>query len=206
MTKVKICGITNFKDAYQAVVLGADALGFVFYKKSPRYIRPEEVAKIIKNLPKRVLKVGVFVNAKEKNIRQVASLCQLDILQFHGNEKEEFCKRFKDYKIIKAIRLKNKNSLKNIDRYPTWAVLFDNYDAFLFGGTGRSFDWNLIKNIKLKNKVIFLSGGLNKDNVRTAIRMVKPDWIDVSSSLESSPGKKSYKKMKEFIKEVKNCY
>jgi phosphoribosylanthranilate isomerase len=206
MVKIKICGITNLEDALDAVKLGADALGFVFYKKSPRYICEDKAIQIIYHLPKKIKKAGVFVNEKKENIKKIAEFLKLDMLQFHGNESKDFCRHFKGYKIIKAIRIKNKNSLKDIDKYPVWAVLFDRYQPGIFGGTGKKFNWDLIKDVKLKDKVIFLSGGLNKNNVRTAIRMVKPDWVDASSSLEKSPGKKSYQKMKEFIKEVKNCY
>jgi len=206
MVKVKICGITNLEDALAAIELGAQAVGFVFYKKSPRYVSEDKAIQIIYNLPKRIKKVGVFVNEKEENIKKIAEFLKLDMLQFHGNESIEFCQHFKDYKVIKAIRLKSKESLKNIDKYPVWAILFDRYEPGIFGGTGKKIDWNLIKDTKLKGKAIFLSGGLNKNNVRTAIKIVKPDWVDVSSSLEIKPGKKSYQKIKEFIKKVKNCY
>jgi len=204
MVKVKICGITNLQDAQAAVEAGCDALGFVFYRKSPRYITPWKTREIIGQLPKRVIKVGVFVNAKEKTIKNIAKLCGLDILQFHGNESPEFCQRFRHYKIIKAFRIKNRIDSKNILKYRTSAYLFDAFVKSRPGGTGRKFDWSLIRDIidDIK-RPIFLSGGLTKDNVKVAIKVINPDWVDVSSSVEIGPGKKDRKKVKEFIEIVK---
>lgn len=202
--KVKICGITNLEDALVSVDAGCDALGFVFYKKSPRYVSVEKAIQIIWHIPKRIKKVGVFVNEKEANIKRIASLLGLDILQFHGNESKEFCKKFRDYKVIKAIRIKKKPNLKTLENYPVWGILFDTYKKKTFGGTGKAFNWDLIKGIRLKDKKIFLSGGLNIRNVRKAIRYVRPDWIDVSSSLEKKPGKKDILKIKKFLKLIKN--
>lgn len=204
MVKVKICGITNLEDATEAVEAGASALGFVFYKKSPRYITPQDAREIIRKLPKRLIKVGVFVDAKEKNIRHIAKACGLDILQLHGNESPEFCEKLKGHKIIKAFRIKENVDLSNIVRYKTFAYLFDTFVKSRVGGTGKSFNWRGIRDItaKIKNP-IFLSGGLTKDNVREAIKILGPGWIDVSSSIEISPGKKDHKKVKEFIKAVK---
>lgn len=205
LVRVKICGITSLEDATAAVRAGADALGFVFYQKSPRYIKPEEARAIIKQLPKRLRKVGVFVNSKEETIRDIAKLCKLDILQFHGNESPEFCRKFKGHKIIKAFRVKNKIGLKNILRYKTFAYLFDAFVKFKVGGTGKIFDWKIIKRIIDKiSRPVFLSGGLTEDNVKEAIKTLRPAWVDVSSSVEIKPGKKDHKKVKEFIKEIKN--
>ncbi len=202
--KVKICGITNLEDAQAAVEAGVDALGFVFYQKSPRYIAPQKAAAIIQQLPKQAEKVGVFVNAGEKTIKDIAKLCRLDMLQFHGDESPEFCKKFGDYKIIKAFRVKDDIGLKNISRYKTFAYLFDTFLNSKVGGTGRRFDWKIIRRIIEKIKrPIFLSGGLNKDNVREAIKILRPAWVDVSSSVEIKPGKKDHKKVKEFILSVK---
>lgn len=125
--KVKICGITNLEDALASIKSGCSALGFIFYKKSPRYITPLKAKDIINRLPKVIKNVGVFVNTEEKEIRRIAKLCRLDMLQFHGNESAEFCARFKNYKIIKAFRIKDKIDLKNISKYKTFAYLFDTF-------------------------------------------------------------------------------
>jgi phosphoribosylanthranilate isomerase len=203
VVRVKICGITNLEDAQAAIKVGADALGFVFYKKSPRYINPQEARRILKHLPKKILKVGVFVNAKKKVINDIARLCRLDLLQFHGSESMAFCKNFRNYKVIKAFRIKDKGSLKKLKRYSTWAFLFDAYRKGLFGGTGRKFDWRIIRDLKLNKRHIFLSGGLKAGNVKEAVKLIRPDWVDTSSSLEIRPGKKDHGKIKEFIKAAK---
>lgn len=203
MTKVKICGITNLEDAKASIYAGCDALGFVFYRKSPRYIAPKIAKAIIKSLPKNILKVGVFVNSKEKTIKKIAKFCGLDILQFHGNESTGFCRRFRSYKVIKALRVKDKVDLKHILQYNPFAYLFDAFIESKLGGTGKKFDWKLIKHLNGIKKPIFLSGGLSTDNVKKAIEIAKPGWVDVSSSVEVSPGKKDHQKVSDFIKKVK---
>lgn len=204
MVKVKICGITNLEDAIASVDAGYDALGFVFYKKSPRYITPQKTRDIIKQLPRKIIKIGVFVNSEEKTIKHIAKSCGLDILQFHGNELPEFCARFKDYKIIRAFRVKDKINFKKISRYRTFAYLFDTFVNSKIGGTGKRFDWELIRGIRAKIKrPVFLSGGLNEKNVKEAIKVIRPEWIDVSSSVEKKPGKKDHKKLKKFIEVIK---
>ena len=203
MVKIKICGITNLEDALNSVKAGCNALGFVFYRKSPRYITPEKANQIIKHIPAHILKIGVFVNAKEKAIKRTAKLCNLDMLQFHGNESPDFCKKFKGYKIIKAFRVKDKIELKNLLNYKTSSYLFDTFVKSKMGGTGRKFNWTLVRHLKGLRKPIFLSGGLNAENVTEAIKQVRPDWLDVSTSVEIKPGKKDYNKVKEFIEIVR---
>jgi len=203
MVKVKICGITNLEDALAAIAAGADALGFLFYKKSPRYIIPAKASQIIRQLPKRVIKIGIFVNARDKNIRKIAKICRLDMLQFHGNESPEFCDRFKDYKVIKSIRVRGKKDLKDIVNYNPFAFLFDTSTESKLGGTGKSFDWSLIVGMGRFKKPVFLSGGLNEENVGKAIRIANPSWVDVSSSVESSYGRKDHNKLKSFIRAAK---
>ncbi len=203
MVKVKICGITNLEDAQASVGAGCDALGFVFYKKSPRYISPEKASEIIGRLPKDVVKIGVFADAKEKTIRRIAGLCGLDMLQFHGSESPKFCSKFKDYKIIKAFKVKNKIDIKGLFKYSPFAYLFDTYSESKIGGTGRSFDWKLIRHIADINRPVFISGGLTAENVREAIRQAGPQWVDVCSSVEESPGKKDHRKVKRFIDAAK---
>jgi len=203
MVKVKICGITNLEDALNSVKAGCNALGFVFYRKSPRYITPEKASRIIKHIPAHILKIGVFVDTKEKTIKRIAKLCNLDMLQFHGNESPQLCKKFKGYKIIKAFRVKDKIELKNLLNYKTFAYLFDTFVKSKIGGTGKKFNWTLGRHLKGLRKPIFLSGGLNAKNIREAVKQVQPDWIDVSSSIETKPGKKDHKKVKEFVAAVK---
>jgi len=201
--KVKICGITNLEDAKASIKAGCDALGFVFFKLSPRYIASQKAREIIRKLPKNIAKIGVFVNAKEKTIKNIAKLCSLDILQFHGNESPDFCQRFNGYKIIKAFRVRNKIDLKNILRYKTFAYLFDTFAKSKFGGTGKKFNWDSLRRLEDIKEPIFLSGGLTEKNVKSAIETIHPDWVDVSSSVEVKPGKKNHKKVREFIRIVK---
>lgn len=199
MAKVKICGITSAEDAVNVQRLKPDALGFVFYRKSPRFITPSKAASIISKIPRSIKKVGVFVNPGANYIRRVAALLKLDMLQLHGDEPPSFCDKLKGYKVIKCIRVKDENSLKGLSRYRAWGFMFDTYKKDLFGGTGSRFDWRLIKTAAKKHKNVFLSGGLNARNVKAAIKCVRPDWVDVSSSVEKAPGKKDYKKVREFI-------
>jgi len=203
MAKVKICGITNLEDAQTAVKAGADALGFVFYQGSPRHILPFRAKQIIKKLPKRIVKVGVFVNAGGGLIHQTAEFCSLDMLQLHGSESPEFCQRFKNYRVIKAFRIKDKLPLKKILKYKTYAYLFDAFKRSKPGGTGTSFNWSLLAELKDAKAKIILSGGLTAKNVRGAIKKVKPDWVDLSSSVERKPGKKDPRKLKNFIRVTK---
>lgn len=203
MVRIKICGITNLEDALNSVNAGCDALGFVFYKKSPRYIAPKIAKGVIQQLPKDIIKIGVFVDAKEEAIKRIAKLCGFDILQFHGSESPNFVERFKGYKIIKAFRVKDKIDLAQIRKYKAFAYLFDTFVKSKAGGTGKQFNWKLLTGLGDIKGTIFLSGGLNAKNVREAIKQIKPDWVDVSSSVEIKPGKKDHKKVKEFIQIAK---
>jgi len=205
VVKVKICGITNLEDALAALDAGCDALGFMFYRKSPRYIKPAQAKKIISQLPKGIIKIGVFVNAKKADIVRIAKLCGLNMLQFHGNESPEFCSQFRGHKIIKAFRIKDKLDLKKVLRYKTFAYLFDTFVKSKLGGTGKQFNWNLLNQADSIKQPIFLSGGLGPGNVARAIKIAQPEWVDASSSLEISPGKKDVLKLKKFIKKVRKA-
>jgi len=203
MVKVKICGITNLEDALASLFSGADAIGFVFYKKSPRYISPLKASNISHILPKKIARVGVFVDEDIRTVKKVAKLCDLDMLQFHGQEPVVYCRKFKGYKIIKSFPVKGKLNLAKILEYKGCACLFDTFSKRQPGGSGRKFNWNLLRNLdKIKNPV-FISGGLTSGNVRKAVKLLKPDWVDVSSALESRPGKKDHRKIKKFIDK---CY
>jgi phosphoribosylanthranilate isomerase len=201
--KVKICGITNVADAQAAVKAGCDALGFAFFNKSPRYIIPQEASEIIYQLPKGVMKIGVFCGAKEKEIKQIAKLCKLDILQFHGDETVAFCRKFKNFKVIKVFRVKDTIDVNAIKKYNTFAYLFDTYVKSKKGGTGKTFNWEVLKYLHEIKQPIFLSGGLDARNVCKAIAVARPDWVDVCSSIELRPGKKDHGKVKRFIRAAK---
>jgi phosphoribosylanthranilate isomerase len=203
MTRVKICGITNLEDAWAAIQAGCDALGFAFFKRSPRYIPPAKAAGIIQKLPRQIIKIGVFVNAREKTIKRIARLCRLRLLQFHGRESADFCRRFAGYKIIKVFRLKDKIDLAKIKRYDTFAYLFDTLSSIAPGGTGKTFDWQTLRHLEDIRKPVFLAGGLDPQNVRRAIKLVEPDWVDVSSGVESSAGRKDRVKLINFVRQAK---
>lgn len=206
MIKVKICGITNEKDALDAAKLETDYLGFNFYEKSPRYITKRKAKKIIEKLPNKIKKVGIFVNEEIKKIEEITKYCNLDIIQLHGDEDNNYLKGLKkiikNKKIIKAHRIKDRSSIDKIKTIKADFILLDTYKKSLYGGTGKTFNLNLIKNIK--NKRIFLSGGLNPDNVEKAIKIVKPFAVDACSGVEKRKRKKDYEKMRLFIERAKN--
>lgn len=202
MTKVKICGITNLDDALKAVELGADALGFVFYSKSERYIDPQEASEIVSKVPPFVTKVGVFVNEDSDTVRSIKNQTEIDLLQIHGDETPEYCHRLGE-RMIKAFRIKDSESFKEIANYNTDLVLLDAFSDSEYGGTGDVFHWQLLNKAQLKDKYVILSGGLDNENVSEAIRIVKPYAVDVSSGVEEYPGKKDPGKLKKFIEAVK---
>ena len=199
MVKVKICGITNLEDALASLFSGANALGFVFYRKSPRYINPLKARNISRILPRKILRVGVFVNENIKTVKRIARFCDLDMLQFHGQETAAYCQKFKGYKIIKAFPVKGGIDLAKILEYKGCGLLFDTYSKEKAGGTGKKFNWNLLRNLDKIKHAVFISGGLTVGNVRKAVKLLKPDWVDASSALESRPGKKDHRKIKKFI-------
>jgi phosphoribosylanthranilate isomerase len=200
-TRIKICGITRKEDALTAAEFGADALGFVFYEKSPRYVSIKAAAEICDSVSPFVTKVGLFVNAEESEVRRVIDNVKLDLLQFHGDELPEYCEKF-NLPYIKAIRAKDKESIQySIEAHAkAIGVLVDSYVPGIPGGTGNIFDWSLIPE-KDKHKVI-LAGGLNSGNIAEAITAVKPYAVDVSGGVEQSKGIKDREKIIQFIKEV----
>ncbi|MGD0744522.1 MAG: phosphoribosylanthranilate isomerase [Verrucomicrobiota bacterium] len=203
-TRVKICGITNPVDAQAAVEAGADALGFVFCQKSPRYMTVPAAAEISKQLPPFVLRVGVFVNAPENFVLRAMSVCGLGLLQFHGDEPPEFCAHF-GLMSMKAFRVRDVRTLKEMAKYQTDAWLLDAYSPEAVGGTGEKFSWDLAVEAQKFGKPIFLAGGLTPGNVAEAVRKVRPFGVDVSSGVEISPGKKDHKKLREFISSAKTA-
>lgn len=200
-TRVKICGITNLDDALSAVKAGCDALGFVFYAKSPRAVTPEQAAEIISKLPAFVTSVALFVNESSEAVNQVISKTGVDLLQFHGDESAEFCSAF-SRPYIKALRMKPELDLTN--QFETYAssqgILLDAYTPGIPGGTGEMFDWSRIP-AHLASKIV-LAGGLSADNVAKAITQVSPYAVDVSGGVEASKGIKDSSKMTDFMNEV----
>lgn len=201
MVKVKICGLTSELDATRAVRFGAAAIGFVFFKKSPRFISPFKARKIIETLPPFISTVGVFVNQPFGAVKDIVDHCRLDTVQLHGDEDAHFCHRIHRSKVrvIKVIKVGDDINVEALKAYKVDAFLFDTLDTSAHGGTGKTFDWRLLNNAKSLNIPIILSGGLNAQNVIEPVNSLKPYAVDVSSSIEESPGKKDAKKMQEFI-------
>lgn len=204
MVKVKICGITNWTDARHAVESGADFLGFNFYRGSSRYIAPAKARRIIEKLPNRILAVGVFVNAKEEEIREIARSVGLDQLQLHGDESPDLVARLgRRLPVIKALRVKKPFRTSELKRFErASAILLDAFDSRSRGGTGKTFDWKIAKHAAAKGRV-FLAGGLNPENVRDAIRAAHPYAVDICSGVESVPGKKDPERVKALIEAVR---
>ncbi len=205
MIKIKICGITNVDDALYACELGADALGFNFYKKSPRYIEPAKAAEIIVQLPPFIMPVGIFVNEREGKIRDIQFTTGIKLLQLHGDESSEFCDRFGfGSRVIKAFQVKDRESLKAMAHYHVGAFLLDSYKEGVRGGTGVAFDWHLAVVAKTFGRII-LAGGLTPDNVAEAIKLVQPYAVDVTGGVEKEQGIKDHGKMKKFITEARKA-
>ena len=205
MTKVKICGITNLEDALLSAKFGADALGFNFYEKSPRYIAPEKAREIIEQLPPEVLKVGVFVNESLEKICQTAEIAKLDAIQLHGEETPEFAAELKaktNLEIIKAFRVSPEFKPEDVLRYKVDAVLLDAYSPKEHGGTGETFDWEIAKKVQEVFPKMYLAGGLSQDNIANAILQVKPFAVDACSCLEIEKGKKDKADLINFLNNV----
>ncbi|MFC1558425.1 phosphoribosylanthranilate isomerase [candidate division KSB1 bacterium] len=200
MTNIKICGITTIDDALQIADLGVDALGFIFYPKSKRYIAPEKAQEIIKHLPPFVSTVGVFVN--ENNVNDILHKCSLDFLQFHGDESPEYCAEFKK-RIIKAFRVSEDFLCSKMADYSVNAFLLDSFAKEHYGGTGTVFDWDKAVEAKQYGKII-LSGGLNPENISDALKTVKPHGVDISSGVEIESGIKDIKKVKQIVQICRN--
>ncbi len=197
-TPIKICGITNKTDANMAVSLGAHALGFVFYKKSPRSINPAEAESICATLPGNISKIGVVVNANEGFLNKLSKMNFLDYFQFHGDEPPERCNQFKG-KAIKVFRVDDTFDVLQVNNFADCAMfLFDTKVRNVYGGSGKSFDWSILQEVPRTHSII-LSGGLNEHNVAEAVRNVNPYMVDVSSAVESKPGQKDSQKIKRFI-------
>jgi phosphoribosylanthranilate isomerase len=205
MVRVKICGITNWTDARLAVKAGADALGFNFYRQSPRYIAPDEARAIGKRLPRRVFLVGVFVNAATQDVLRVARNVDLNALQLHGEESPAEVQRLSEsFPVIKAFRVGRGFRPERLALYPAAsAFLLDGFDRKRRGGTGKTFNWSLARAARKYGSII-VAGGLNAENVAGAIREAQPFGVDVCGGVEARPGKKDPERLLALMDEIKN--
>jgi phosphoribosylanthranilate isomerase len=199
MVRIKICGITNLEDALLAAELGADALGFIFYSKSPRYVAPDSAREIITHLPPFVVTVGVFVDEATAVVRDLAAQIGLDWIQAHGQESPDYCRSL-GRRVIKGFRMKDASSLKDLEPFQgaVQAFLLDTYKKGQVGGTGESFDWRLAWEAKKYGQII-LAGGLTPDNVAQAIKVAQSQAVDTASGTEAAPGKKDPEKLRAFF-------
>src|SRR5437773_565049 len=211
VVQIKICGITNLADARAAIAVGANMLGFNFYRQSPRFIEPLNARAIIETLrsdrdrfQEPVTMVGIFVNEPAENIVRFVELAGLDAVQLHGDESIQFCEQLKrllpNRFLIKAVATQGEPTEEQLKQYDVDAIMLDAFDANLRGGTGRSFDWTIARRTQGLVSRLFLAGGLSPENVAAAVAEVQPYAVDACSLLESSPGKKDAQRMKEFVR------
>jgi phosphoribosylanthranilate isomerase len=202
MVRIKICGITNLEDALLAADLGAHALGFIFYAKSPRCVAPEAAREIIRQLPPLVVSVGVFVDEEAARVRDLAARVGLDWVQLHGTETPEYCRSL-GRRVLKGFRIQDENSLKALPAYrgAVQAFLLDTYQQGRTGGTGEAFDWDLARQAQRYGPIV-LAGGLTAANVALAIKTAQPQAVDVASGVEAAPGKKDPEKLRAFFRAV----
>lgn len=200
MVKVKICGLRRKEDIEYANELKPDYVGFVF-AKSKRQVEVEQALYLIRLLDKEVKTVGVFVNEPVENALKIAQTLNLDVLQFHGDETQDYIDNFKNFTVWKAIRIKDKEDLEKTKEFKVNSFVFDTLTKNEYGGTGKTFNCEVLKGIEL-NVPIILAGGLNENNVEEAIKIVNPYAVDVSSGVETE-GYKDFKKMKSFIEKVR---
>ncbi|HEY2962848.1 MAG TPA: bifunctional indole-3-glycerol-phosphate synthase TrpC/phosphoribosylanthranilate isomerase TrpF [Pyrinomonadaceae bacterium] len=203
---VKICGITNVADAFAAIEAGADALGFNFYPRSPRYVSPESVREIVNQLPESILNVGVFVNEDLPSLLRIAEESGISAIQLHGDESPEYCRELDGYYLIKAFgAAKDFEPQQAADyEYDVEAIMLDAKDDALRGGTGRVFDWSIAERVERLIPELFLAGGLSPENVAEAVKTVRPYAVDACSSLEETPGKKNHERVRAFVKAARS--
>ena len=201
-TRIKICGVTCVADGVAAAEAGVDMIGLMFYERSPRHVSLATATEISRAVSPFIVKVGVFVNPDEDTVMRAIGECGVTLLQFHGEETPEFCTQFGAMS-MKALRVRDAASLDVLPNYATDAYLLDAYSPDAHGGTGAKFNWDLAIEAKKQGKPIFLAGGLTADNVAEAVHKVQPFGVDVSSGVESSPGKKDHSKVRAFIQAVR---
>ena len=208
--RVKFCGITSIEDRDSAIAAGADAIGMVFFKESPRFVTLEKAERIVKDMPPFVSAVGVFVNEELGYIEECVERLGLNAVQLHGDEDVKYCVKLKGMnlkgaKLIKGIRVKDRESLGAIENCPADAILLDVYKKGIYGGTGKGFDPSLAVIAKEYGRNLIISGGLTPDNIYETVKEIKPYGVDVSSGIESRPGKKNSELMERFIEEVRRA-
>ena len=205
MTLVKICGITNLDDALAAIAAGADALGFNFYRPSPRYIIPRSAREIIDQLPASVLTVGVFVNEESPEaVMNIANEANIRAVQLHGDESPDYCRELAPQtSVIKTLAVSDSFDPKLACEYQVYAIMLDTRDNRLRGGTGRVFDWSIAQQVNRLVPKLYLAGGLSPENVEEAINRVRPYAVDACSALEDRPGTKNHERMRAFIDTVR---
>jgi phosphoribosylanthranilate isomerase len=204
-TRIKVCGITRSADARQAVVLGVDALGFIFAEKSQRKIDPDKAREIISALPPFVDAVGVFVNAELSLVNEIVRYCGLTMIQLHGKETPEYCSAA-PVRVIKSFAVHNSTDRSEFEPYVPMAsgFLLDTWHENLEGGTGRTFDWSLVERLALARPLI-LAGGLNRENISQAVRLLHPFAVDVNSGVEIEPGVKDHALIEGVVREVRQA-
>jgi len=198
--RIKVCGITRLEDALLASRLGVDAVGFVFYPKSPRYITPDRAATIIRQLPPFVSAVGLFVNPTQQMIADVLKTVPLGVIQLHGEESPEFC-HSQRRRVLKAVAVGSREDLKKASTYDCPLLLDARAPAGVYGGTGMSFDWSLLDGFEHRHPLT-LAGGLKASNIDEALSRRQWFAVDVSSGVEASPGIKDETKLREFVARV----
>ncbi len=207
-TRIKMCGITRKKDAIAGIEAGLDALGFIFYEKSPRNVTSDFVRKVVAKVPPFIDCVGVFVDRDREEVEEIVEYCGLSHAQLHGKEKPKYCERLERFaspcRVIKAFRVGKKSSGSEFTPYDgvVRGYLLDTYVKDNAGGTGKTFDWNIIQGLNLQRPVI-LAGGLTPENVVQAIKSAKPYGVDVNSGVETEPGIKDHSKLYDFVSKVR---
>ena len=200
--KLKVCGITLIEDAQVAIECGAEFLGFNFYRKSPRYISPEAARTIIEQLPSGVITVGIFVNeAQPQDVLEILKVSGVQLAQLHGDEDADYCAAVGAERVIKALRVGEGFDVRQVLSYPAWAILLDAFDKNLYGGTGKTANWEVAREAAKLTR-LFLAGGLSPENIAEAIQAVQPFAVDVNSGVESAPGKKAADKLKKLKQEM----
>ncbi|MCL7489105.1 MAG: phosphoribosylanthranilate isomerase [Desulfobulbaceae bacterium] len=206
--RIKVCGMTRLQDALFAVQCGVDALGFIFHRKSARYIDPEEARVIIEQLPPFVDVVGVFVDKEREEVEEIVRYCRLGYVQLHGDESPKYAERLLRFaspcEVIKAFRVGDHTTSEDFDPYVPHvkAFLLDTFDKELAGGTGQTFDWSIISRLGLRKPCI-LAGGLDPENITAALQVVRPYGVDVNSGVEVAPGIKDHRQIREFVRAVR---
>ena len=208
--RIKVCGMTRLEDALCAAEAGADAVGFIFYRKSKRYIDPEKARHIIDRLPPFIDTVGVFVDTKREEVEEIIQFCRLGYAQLHGSESPKYCERLTRFaspcQVIKAFRVSPETAAAEFEPYAPHvkAFLLDTYDKYAVGGTGKSFDWSIIEQLNLARPFI-LAGGLHAGNVTEAVQTARPTILDVNSGVETRAGIKDHQLIREFVRTVRSA-